>query len=108
VAANTILYVANAFLGVFGADLLKLVFVAAEAGISFEIPTLVASGASCIMRTGQSEKAVMVESRRLPAGLATVWYFGVNGRDAHFYPLAREEFPFRSQKIPVCRKREFG
>lgn len=51
-AADAILDVANALLGMFGADLVRLMLVTAKAGVAFEVAALVASGAGCIMLAG--------------------------------------------------------
>jgi len=69
-ASHAILDVANAFLGVFGADLGGLVLVAAKAGVAAGIAAKVAGRAARFVRAGQCKEAAMVERCWLPGGLA--------------------------------------
>ena len=68
-ATHAILDVANTFFGMHGQHLGGLVFVATKTSVAGEVAAGVTGGARRVVRTGEREKAAMVERRRFPGGL---------------------------------------
>ena len=65
-AGSTIADVLDAFLGMFGAYLVGLMLVAAEAGVAAGIPADMAGGAGRLVRSCQRKEARVIERRGFP------------------------------------------
>ena len=65
-AARAVFDVPDAFFCVFRADLVKLMFVTAVAGVAFEIAADMAGGTGSLVWPGQCEETRMFEARRFP------------------------------------------